>query len=367
MTKTISTLILLLLSTGLSSCISRFNTTNAPVPLFIKINEDELGGSAHFTVNAHGVGPAVFYSTSSFNSGGGEKLGNNVPTTEVAQAQSNDIKITIILDGFSGPTAKEKNIIDHLQRFSDRFTKALAEQRKITWNNSSKRKYDFRLYYIHSKYKIAQTTTRRLNGPTLHLDFYRSTSQGIAEKINADSLAHESYHLEVNKLISKITPNYKLEASSGLHNVLDEVSASLFGFCNVLRSEGSMDLERTPIFPIKQRNKQIRKGTMSDAHMRTVLQDKTRIKSKDISPYGKAIFLSLWNKYAGIDEEIKREDPAAEKFFELCANNIAHPHDIWPILWELANDGRDSDEFMTSAERAKKRAEEKAKRKAAGS
>ena len=368
MVKIISIFVLFILSFGLSSCATGLSTTDASTPSRIKNGMVELGGtSTSFAVGVYGIGPIIFYLTASFHNGGTEKLKNNAPTTEVAQASSDDIKLTIIVDGFSEPTKKAKNVIDHLQRFSERFTKALSEQREITWNNSSKKRYDFRLYYIYSKYKITQRTIKRLNSPTLQLSFYRTTSSGLAEKQNANSLAHESYHLEVSKIISKIIPNYQIKTSRGLYRVLEEVSAKSFGFCTAMRSESAFDLQRVAISPIKQKNKQIRNGTMSDAQMRKILQDETRIKLKDVSTYGSALFLSLWDEYAGKAEEIKREDPAADKFFDLCANNIAHPHDIWPVLWQLANDGRDANEFMTSAERAKIRAVERVKRKAAGS
>ncbi len=130
-------------------------------------------------------------------------------------------------------------------------------------------------------------------------------------------------------------------------HILNETGAELFGPCVALQTTGS--LHRELYGPSVINVFGVRKGTLSDAQMRRVLEPGQKIADKDTAYFmSEALFFTLWTEFAGKSDTVKMGTPAADRLLELCDNYIADPQDLWPVLWKLANDGRDAPELPPS-------------------
>ncbi len=293
-----------------------------------------------YTVNAISIGGGGIlpvYSTLTFIPG--SPMLKHDPKTVLAQASNNLVSLTL----YGNNVKFNKAGVE--QDFAKAYTSAFAAQSQATWKNASKRRYDIRLYYTPEKTGVSRQKRYLMLGRTFRLSFYNSLRYGLRPRATTNTLAHESYHLAVSRLGLKTPPKEKHDLSPAQHQILDEVSAAAFGTCVVLRAQGAALLKNNYAPDVPDGNGIVRHGTLSDAQMRHILRAAANFDLNIAYKYGPALFLTLWTNYAGQAKAIHFGDPAADKFFDLCAHDIGNPEDIWPKLWALANDNKDAPEI----------------------
>lgn len=286
---------------------------------------------------------------SSFSVYRGNKPWTGDPTKEIASHTSNNVTIRILADNASPAWVEVAN------SFSNDFTEKLSVQIDRTWKNGKRRIYAINLLMYPPLTKINRIYHRIFFGKTFHVRFYfplynAKTPYETGEMRSiANSLAHEYYHLRVGPLGGANAKPARKDLSKTQQHILGEAGGAFFGSCLELKVSGRIEKRRGIMYSkIDPSTGKIRTGTLSDKMILSALAPGTKVKPNDLVAFGPMLFATFWAEAAGPVPYINEGDEAANKMQNICDNALAHPTDLWPIFWELANDGKDAPEFEQS-------------------
>ena len=344
--------LLALLTLNLSACVTLENSKKIEYSLRGEQVTLQEGREIHSAGAFKVLGIVPVYMIRS-RIAGNVKLGQD-PHFLLGKGGNDKVRLTIKMTKpkYLPPVKVQSEIYDYIQEFSANLESLLNE----IWGIRSKRKFDITLYIVKSNSAVARQKTAVLFSNTFHIPFYSNERNGFSEDDKSTWMAHEIYHLMVSELGAHKPPeNQDLNLSSWQRRVLNETGARLFGACLAMRVTGKK-MYLVKVAPLANPFGGNQQSTPNDAQIRKILQIGNGITNYEhISNISDALYLALWAEFSGTNKDISIGSPAAEKLFDLCANHIAHPNDLWPVLWALANDGKDAPEIypLTKEERMK--------------
>jgi hypothetical protein len=283
---------------------------------------------------------------SSFSYYRGTKPWMGDPRTKIAYHSVENFEITVLGDN---PTQAWTDVAGY---FAAKFAESLSSQDKKTWKEGKKRIYQIDLLMFPPGTKIKRKFKQLFFGKSFHAKFYfpfykATTLYETGEmRFVGSTVAHEFYHLRVSHLGGSNEHPFRKDLTKTQSHILEEAAGRFFGSCIELQTKEQIDFRRGVIHSkIDKSTGEVRVGTLSDEMIKAALAPGTKIHRDDLVAYGPMLFATYWAQHHGTDPIIKKDDETAEKIQDLCDNHIAHPTDLWPIFWEMANDGMDAPEF----------------------
>lgn len=242
---------------------------------------------------------------------------------------------------------------------AEKFIDALVPVRGRMWPAEPSFSFTYNIHLIGWDERIDGEITRVFRNNTLELNFYaRALPIAKNDFLFAGTLAHETFHL-----MKRFYPEKgKMNAKSGLNKaqktMFEEAGATLFGHCMDLQVSGEIPLGHNPVSTITNSNNraETRKGSFNDHMLGRFIEPGFEI-DKDYAStiFGPMLFTTLWAEYGGQVEMINVGDPAAEKFMNLCENNIWPPEKLIPVLQKMADDSVDPPELRRKQALANKK------------
>ncbi|MBL4595499.1 MAG: hypothetical protein JKX99_02860 [Robiginitomaculum sp.] len=278
----------------------------------------------------------------------GSKPWTGDPVTQIANHTARHVGIQISADNANQASVVVARI------FAETFTKALSTQIDRTWKQGKTRFYDIDLLMLPPDTQISRKYTRIFFGKTFHTQFYLPFRAAGTDKYvgkmyrHAGILAHEFYHLRSSQLGGANAKPFRKDLTRTQRHILEEAGGKLFGSCVELQVKELITLGSSVIHSkLDKATGEVRYASLSDKMIRDALTPGITIHRDDLTSLGSMLFASFWLEQTkgGINPLIHRGDAAAIKMQQVCDTNLAHPTDLWPIFWEMANDGIDAPEL----------------------
>ena len=333
------------LAITVSACASAYNLPNATKSGSISQKVyARMGGPA--ALNGIRINPAGLPLYASFSIYRGEKPWQKAPQTEIARADFGNVKIRIKAD-YAGPES-----VEVAQEFSENFSHILSGIDDRVWKNGAKRAYDIELLMFEPGTRINRQYRRAFFGRTFHTQFYypfyesdKTKDYGQMYGI-ANTLAHEFYHLRTSRLGGTHRKPFRKDLNKLQRHVLEEAGGKFIGACVELKMKKVIGIGSGVVFykhdPLTGQN---RFGTLSDKMILAALKPGAKIAPNDLISLGPMLFATFWAEQAGATPLIHEGEEAARAIEDICENHIAHPTDLWPVFWKMANDGKDAPVF----------------------